>query len=81
MDYEKLINDFNDGRSVEDIFGSLSLFFEFAKRKKLLHLIDYEKGHSREWINEFLIFLYENKQFGLFNDIVISSLNDVKIID
>lgn len=82
MDYEKLINDFNDGRSVEDIFGSLYLFFEFARRKKLLHLIDYEEdGHSREWINEFLIFLYENKQFGLFNEIVISSLNDVKIID
>ena len=81
MDYEKMIDDFNDGASVEDIFGSLSVFFEFARRKKLLHLIDYQSSHAKEWLNEFLIFLYENKQLDLFNDIVLNELSDVKMID
>ncbi len=81
MDYEKLIDDFNEGSSVEDIFGSLPLFFEFARRKKLLHLIDYQSSNANEWINEFLIFLYENKQLDLFNDIVLNELSDVKMIN
>jgi hypothetical protein len=77
----RMIDDFNDNEQdqIIDLFGDINSFFEILKSKDLLHLIDPEVDNSSDWVNDWLIHIYESDYKELFYSYVVSYLGDVEL--
>jgi hypothetical protein len=77
----RLVDDFNDNdhEQIINLFGDVDTFFEALKGKDLLHLIDPEADGNEDWINEWLLYMYEVGNKESFYTYVIDSLSDVEL--
>lgn len=75
----RLVDDFNDNEhdQIINLFGDIETFFESLKGKDLLHLIDPEADGNEQWINEWLIYLYNSDHKESFYMYVTNFLDDV----
>ncbi len=62
MNWKEIINDFNDGETggLKYFNNDYDDFFTVIKSKKLLHLLDPLANDSREWQNNYFVWLLEN---------------------
>ncbi len=76
-----MIDNFNDNEQdqIIDLFGGINSFFEILKSKDLLHLIDPEADSNPDWVNDWLIYIYESDYKELFYSYVVSYLGDVEL--
>jgi hypothetical protein len=77
----ELIDDFNDNEreKINSLFGSVETFFEILRNKDLLHLIDPEAYNNEDWINEWLLYLYNSDHKESFYTYVTTFLSDVEL--
>jgi hypothetical protein len=77
----ELIDDFNDNETekINSLFGSVETFFEILRNKDLLHLIDPESVNNEDWINEWLLYLYNSDHKESFYMYVTTFLSDVEL--
>ena len=77
----RLVDDFNDNdhEQIINLFGDVDTFFEALKGKDLLHLIDPEADGNEDWINEWLLYMYEVGNKESFYTYVTDSLSDVEL--
>jgi hypothetical protein len=77
----RLVDDFNDNdhEQIINLFGDIDTFFEALKGKDLLHLIDPEADGNEDWINEWLLYMYEEGNKESFYTYVTDSLSDVEL--
>jgi hypothetical protein len=77
----RLVDDFNDNEhdQIINLFGDVESFFEVLKSKDLLHLIDPEADGNEEWINNWLLYLYNSDHKESFYMYVTSYLGDVEL--
>jgi len=77
----RLVDDFNDNdhEQIINLFSDIDTFFEALKGKDLLHLIDPEADGNEDWINEWLLYMYEVGNKESFYTYVIDSLSDVEL--
>ncbi len=79
----RLIDDFNDNEhdQIINLFGDVESFFEVLKSKDLLHLIDPEADGNEQWINNWLLYLYNSDHKESFYMYVTNYLGDVELKD
>lgn len=77
----ELIDDFNDNdtEKINSLFGNIETFFQILEKKDLLHLIDPEADNHEDWINEWLLYLYNSGRKESFYMYVTTFLNDVEL--
>jgi hypothetical protein len=77
----RLLDDFNDNdhEQIINLFGDIDTFFEALKGKDLLHLIDPEADGNEDWINEWLLYMYESGHKESFYIYVTDYLSDVEL--
>ena len=77
----RLVDDFNDNEhdQIINLFGDVESFFEVLKSKDLLHLIDPEADGNEEWINNWLLYLYNSDHKESFYMYVTNYLGDVEL--
>jgi hypothetical protein len=77
----RLVDDFNDNdhEQIINLFGDVDTFFEALKGKDLLHLIDPEADGNEDWINEWLLYMYEVGNKESFYTYVTDYLSDVEL--
>jgi len=77
----RLVDDFNDNEhdQIIDLFGDIETFFEALKGKDLLHLIDPESDGNENWVNDWLLYLYNAGHKESFYIYVTNFLDDVEL--
>jgi len=80
MEFEEIIDDFNNGYlDVEKYFNDYNTFFNVLKKRGLMSQLDVKASGSEDWQNEYLIWLYENDGEKFYRDVVMLLDNDLEM--
>lgn len=74
---EKLIDQFNQGElKTKELFGGNKAFFKILDKRGLLDELDIDSRYNTYWINDFIIYQYENhKDLGI--NLIKDALGDI----